>query len=303
MAKGDDPFPGFTNGLDVFDLNDYDLTHPLSAGAIDALGGNDHVDLSDSQPRSDTPFRAGDGDDRIRGSRNPDEIIGGKGNDSLHADPAAGNPEHAGGDDVLSGNAGDDFLYGLYGNETLLGGDGNDYLRGGIDADLLNGGPGDDTLLGGLGQDRLLGGAGEDVIDAGGGPWGGGNFSPDVQTGGSGADTFVFSSSSAFAAIFYGSGVGGGNRDRIVDFDTAEGDRISLAVDADRTNGIGDDAFRFVGKVGANETLDVAEAGYFTRGDSTIIRAETGEEFGPESGFEITLVNFNGALEASDFVL
>ena len=33
------------------------------------------------------------------------------------------------------------------------------------------------------------------------------------------------------------------------------------------------------------------------------MRAETGEPFGLESGFEITLVNFDGDLEADDFIL
>ena len=303
MAKGDNPFPGFTEGLDVIDLNDFDLFHPLSALAFDALGGGDHVTLSDSQAAGDTPFRAGEGDDRVFGSRNADQIIGGPGGDTLFADPAAGNPEHAGGDDLLNGGAGDDFLRGLFGNETLLGGSGNDDLRGGIDNDRLLGGADDDTMLGGLGEDLVYGGSGADVVNGGGGTVTGGGFFRDLLQGGPGADTFVFSSASAFGAVFYDSGVGGGNRDRIVDFSQAEGDRIDLAVDADRTNGIGDDAFSFVGEIAPSESLEVAEVGFVVQGASTIVHAETGEPFGLESGFEITLVNFDGDLEADDFIL
>ena len=128
-------------------------------------------------------------------------------------------------------------------------------------------------------------------------------FYRDLLEGGPGADTFVFGYDSAFAVIIYHSGVGGGNRDRIVDFDPGEGDRIDLAVDADRTNGPGDDAFTFVGKIGAGDSLDPGEVGYFTSGNSTIVRAETGQEFGPELGFEVALVNFGGGLSAENFIL
>lgn len=303
MAKGDTPFPGFTDGLDVIDLNDFDLFHPLSAPAVDARGGNDRVTLSDSQPLGDLPFRAGAGDDRIFGSRNPDRIFGGSGDDALYGDPAAGNPEHAGGGDLLAGGAGNDFLFGLFGRETLQGGAGDDYLRGGIDDDLLSGGGDDDTLLGGLGDDLLRGGLGDDVVSGGGGTIGGVRFYRDILEGGPGADTFVFGSDSAFGVVIYHSGVSGGERDRIVDFDPGEGDRIDLAVDADRTNGPGDDAFAFVGEIGAGETLDPGEVGYVIRGASTIVRAETGQPFGPATGFEITLVNFQDGLAADDFVL
>ena len=55
MAIGDNPFPGFTEGRDIIDLNDYDLAHPLSARGFDALGGNDLVYLSDSQPGETWP--------------------------------------------------------------------------------------------------------------------------------------------------------------------------------------------------------------------------------------------------------
>jgi hypothetical protein len=97
MAKGDNPFPGFTDAMDVVDLNDFDLFHPLSASAFAARGGNDHVTLSDTQPAGNTPFNAGEGDDRVFGSRSADVILGGAGGDSLYADPAANNPRHEGG--------------------------------------------------------------------------------------------------------------------------------------------------------------------------------------------------------------
>lgn len=300
MAIGNSPFPGFTNGMDVVDLNLFDLAHALSAPAFEALGGGDYVTLSGTQAAWDTPFNAGDGDDRIDGTANSDTILGGRGDDWLIGD-IPGEDDDPG--DLLIGGAGDDFLDGLYGNETLDGGAGNDRLEGGIVEDVLRGGTGADTLTASLGEDRLDGGAGNDSIVGGGGPWTGGIASPDLLEGGSGADTFAFFSSSAFAAIFYDSGKGGGNRDRIVDFSRGEGDRIDLHVDADQRTVLVDDAFTFVGKLAPGETPGIAEVGYYTKGESTIVHAETGAEFGPETGFEITLVNFDGKLFASDFVL
>jgi Ca2+-binding RTX toxin-like protein len=60
-------------------------------------------------------------------------------------------------------------LLGGKGRDTLKGGAGGDRLKGGDGADRLAGGEGDDWLLGGAGADRLAGQAGSDVLTGGGG--------------------------------------------------------------------------------------------------------------------------------------
>jgi hypothetical protein len=84
--------------------------------------------------------------DKLKGTENPDLIIGFEGNDKLH------------------GRNGDDDLYGAEGRDTLKGGRGDDNLDGGADRDLLKGGRGEDVLTGGGGNDEMLGGKGADIF-------------------------------------------------------------------------------------------------------------------------------------------
>ena len=90
--------------------------------------------------------------------------------------------------DLLYGDAGGDIVYGNLGNDTCEGGAGDDLVRGGKDNDTLSGGDGNDWLSGDRGDDTLAGGAGAD--------------------------------------IFHSSGDAG--LDRILDFNSAEGDRLLL---------------------------------------------------------------------------
>ena len=90
------------------------------------------------------------GSDTINGVEN---VIGGKGADTIIGD---------GNSNRLDGNIGDDVIHGKGGNDTLEGGDGNDSLLGGSHADRVFGGGGDDTLEGGPGPDKLVGGGGRD---------------------------------------------------------------------------------------------------------------------------------------------
>lgn len=84
---------------------------------------------------------------------------------------------------------------------NLTGSDVDDLITGGVLNDTLSGGSGDDTLTGGLGDDTLIGGIGKDIL-----------------TGGLGADTFVINA----AVNLLTSDSLGGNRDRIIDFNTDE---------------------------------------------------------------------------------
>jgi Ca2+-binding RTX toxin-like protein len=183
------------------------------------------------------------------------------------------------GDDTLRGTAAADALFGLAGDDRLFG------LAG------------DDALIGGSDNDRLFGGAGADFLEGGGG-----SNRRDLMAGGAGADHFRISSAKlANGGIIYDTGVGQANRDRIVDFDGAEGDRISLTfIDADRTTDF-NDAFTFVGRIDPGEALGTGELGYIERGDSTILRANTDAR--PSQEFEIALDGHDLGLSADDFFL
>ena len=94
----------------------------------------------------------------------------------------------AGDDPHVNGNLGDDFIYGGDGNDTVYGGQGND---------IVGGDNGDDQVNGDLGNDILAGGRGFDIL-----------------IGGPGADRFVLEP--------------GYSVDGVMDFSSAEGDRIAL---------------------------------------------------------------------------
>lgn len=187
----------------------------LGKGGDDVLGGGAGNDVLRGGPGSDA-MDGGPGDD-LYYADNPQDMVGeggGDGHDRVESSASltlgegieilllvGGGPMDGGGNasgnriagtpgaNVLSGEGGDDTLVGNAGDDTLNGGDGNDLLRAG---------PGEDVLFGGEGDD-ILTGAGEH----------------DELTGGGGADRFVFRS--------------GSGRDRIADFNAAEGDRIVIS--------------------------------------------------------------------------
>jgi hypothetical protein len=93
------------------------------------------------------------------------------------------------------------------GDETFLGTDAGEAVFGGKGNDTIFGLGGNDLLIGGSGNDTLNGGDGDDVLIGLGGS--------DVLIGGRGADRFVWTALS--------DGI-----DTIVDFNSAEGDRLDL---------------------------------------------------------------------------
>jgi hypothetical protein len=127
---------------------------------IDLGGGNDSFTAdpySDVQPR--IVADGGDGDDRIFGSVNSDDIEGGAGDDELN-----------GGEDV-------DNLKGGEGNDRLIGGPGDDGIDGGGGGDFIYGdeiGPfpnwGNDVIVSALDFTPDFTGFISDVVDCGPGP-------------------------------------------------------------------------------------------------------------------------------------
>ncbi len=109
------------------------------------------------------------------------------------------------GNDALAGAAGSDRLYGAAGNDVIFGGAGNDIVNGDAGGDNIHGHDGNDRLSGGAGNDRLYGGGGSDRLFGGTGS--------DTLSGGAGADLFAFEET----------GLVGGQRDTILDFQRAGG--------------------------------------------------------------------------------
>jgi Ca2+-binding RTX toxin-like protein len=120
------------------------------------------LDGLDSDVRRLSPDLCGcgtDGPDRIIGSKVGDLLIGGAGDDVIHA-----------GD-------GQNYVYGQWGNDTILtgsyydtvwGGGGNDVIRTGAGEDTIYPGPGRDVVDAGRGPDHVIANDGErDVIDCG----------------------------------------------------------------------------------------------------------------------------------------
>jgi Ca2+-binding RTX toxin-like protein len=76
-----------------------------------------------------------------------ENVLGGRGDDTLIGDDSANNLNGNNGNDMVFGGGGDDTLIGLWGNDTLTGGAGNDTLIGSMDDDSMNGGLGLDVFL------------------------------------------------------------------------------------------------------------------------------------------------------------
>ena len=194
-------------------VEDLRLFGQAAAGTGNALGNRI---MAGAAPAA---LRGLAGDDTLIGSAYDDMLEGGEGADRLHGSGGADLLVGDAGNDVMDGGAQDDALWGDDGNDVLRGGDGRDSLTGGAGhdrlfggghSDILVGGEGDDTLRGGGAPDELYGGAGDDVLA--------GEAGRDILSGGGGADLFVFGPADL-----------DGGADTILDFSSAEGDRIHLS--------------------------------------------------------------------------
>ena len=228
------------------------------------------------------------GNDLLRGGGGADRLEGGEGNDVLDAL----NGFEVAGPHELFGGAGDDpLIQGSVVGDLLDGGSGNDVLRGAGGDDRMFGRGGNDFLFAGNafnedgveeGNSILNGGAGNDVMNAG--------SDTDTFTGGRGADTFEFTNDFVNGVPVYDSGVGGGNRDRITDFNGGQGDKIDFRFLTDNLTFVGEEFDPGVNEIGFIET-----------GGNTILRANTADGAAAVD-FEITLNGVNLGLDAGDFV-
>lgn len=216
----------------------------------DRLEGDEEQNNLSGRAGNDTLYGGGgndnlngnDGNDRLTGGAGLDRLEGGAGNDVYYLTVA----EDA--DDTLveAQDAGEDTVWGdfdftlpaefenlqlRHGNWEGIGNAQANTIRATGGNNVLRGLDGNDTLFGGNGIDRLGGGNGADRLFGG--------IGPDTLTGGNGADRFVYT-----AANELGSSIG--NADIVMDFNRAQGDRITLAdVDANTATG-GNQAFAFI---------------------------------------------------------
>lgn len=149
----------------------------------------------------------------------------------------------------------------------------DDTITGGAKADTLYGFGGDDSIDGGAGADIIVGGEGRDQL-----------------RGGAGADRFTYWSDED-------SGPKLADRDTILDFSHAQGDKISLAaIDANEHTTI-NERFHFVSAfTGAAGELMVREvAGGF------LVQGETDGRAGVD--FALLVKSADGPLVATDFIL
>ncbi|MEY8840529.1 calcium-binding protein, partial [Cribrihabitans sp. XS_ASV171] len=151
---GDDLLNG-GDGLDradFWDVNQADATITQngdgSIQVVSALGTDTLIDVEELG-FADALVRVADlfpqpgvvvgsnGDERLDGSTDPENVTAGGGNDEVNGD---------GGDDTIEGGTG---------NDTLRGGDGDDSINGGDGNDTVNAGEGNDNVTGGESPDDL----------------------------------------------------------------------------------------------------------------------------------------------------
>ena len=210
---------------------------------------------------------SGDGNDRLIGNAQDNELHGNRGNDVLTG--GGGNDTIYGGNgfDRIDTGSGDDFIYGGADSadlrDEISSGSGNDYIDSGFGNDEVYAGAGNDTIIGGFGTDRLIGQTGDDVITGGplsdlifggdGADFVNGGFGHDRINGGAGGDSF------------YHLGIRGHGSDWIQDYNSADGDVLVFA-----------DSFASVDDFQVN-VAETANAGISGVSESFVIYKPTGQ--------------------------
>jgi Ca2+-binding RTX toxin-like protein len=292
---------------------------PDEADVIDAGGGHDVIYAGAGNDRvlggtgNDT-LNGMAGDDVLDGGTGTDRLVGGRGDDSYvvdHARDAVLEKTGEGKDTIrtkvsyvlkdtmsievlwttntagtasidLTGNKLDNQISGNAGTNVLSGLGGSDIIRGLSGDDAINGGEGTDDLHGDAGSDRLDGGADADKLEGGAGT--------DYLTGGAGADTFVWLSTTDTSTVVP-------QADLVLDFDSSQGDLLSLLnIDA-REDRDGAQAFTFIGNAAFTHAGQVR---YDVVGNETLVYLNTDADLDAEGVIRLTGVR---ALSAENFIL
>lgn len=223
-----EPEPVANTPTDLKGTKQNDMLETGSANdTVNGLTGNDTLKGGGGNDK----IFGGDGRDLIYGGAGNDTLIGGGGNDTLRGEAGRDVVMGGAGDDVLYGTedkliagAGNDTIFGSSAQDTMMGGAGHDLLHGYDAQDVMIGGAGHDTMNGGAGNDRLQGGGGNDSLvgDAGADVINGG-LGHDTLDGGAGVDRMIGGGGSDVFVLAPSEG-----RDIILDFRTAQGDRLDL---------------------------------------------------------------------------
>ena len=213
--------------------------------------------------------------DFLSGGADNDLLIGGSIASAVSGAPIVQAAFEGTGNDTIDGGPGTDACYGLDGNDVIYGGDGSDSgtvsviyfgdpfqakagLFGGAGSDYVDGGRGNDWIDGGRGKDTLIGGLGRDIFD--------------------------------FNALQDSRGV---SRDTIIDFRSADHDRIDLST-IDARSGAGNQAFKFIGGAGFHHVKgELRCSGGMVSGDTNA---------DGKADFQIKVMGV-AALHAFDFIL
>jgi Ca2+-binding RTX toxin-like protein len=206
----------------------------------------------------------GGADNDALGGSGIDQMFGGSGDDIYYVNNAADsvNEDADAGTDIVIAEAGSYTLGTNVENLTLSSGAGVSGTGNALDNAIV-GGAGGDTLTGGAGSDRVRGNAG--------------------------ADRFVFASPADFAAD--------ANRDLILDFSSAQGDRIDLS-GIDAVGGGADDAFSFIGTAAFGNVA--GQLRYEVSGADLIVFGDLDGNGAADFSFGLLA---NGSLGAGDFML
>lgn len=212
---------------------------------------------------------------------------------TIRANASAALLEGLDGDDILRGDRGSDTLVGGRGNDRMTGKGAMDDLLGGGGDDYLSGGSGDDFLRGGSGHDRLKGNSGADGLYGGyGDDWLSGGAGSDILSGGRGADLFVFGRELTRHTVPQN------QADTVIDFSSAEGDRLDFAsIDADHTRS-GNQSFDWIGDAAFSGTA--GELRYGHANGATIVEGDVDGD--AVADFAVRLDGLH-LLHAQDFLL
>jgi Ca2+-binding RTX toxin-like protein len=214
---------------------------------------------------------AGPGNNTIHGEGGNDTICAGEGNDVIYGERGDDTIFGEGGDDIIYGERGSDTLDGGAGNDRIFGGRGSDQIEGGEGTDLVEGEQGNDTVDGGAGNgDTVEGDQGDDTLDGGAG-------NEDVIIGGTGNDKINGGPGEHDIADYQGTGGAVTINLQTQTVTGAENEHLEGIEDA--IGGSGDDTL-----IGSSETANRLDGG---PGNDTLIAAGPGDEaFGGPGGDE-----------------